>query len=74
MNHEVRNEYARRRLEALGIAESIAMRLRKLDAVPGVNWGHIGDMAAMCHDLRQIEDRVYGTGEYAPDNVARAAK
>ena len=59
-----------RRLEALGIAESIAMRLRQ---IIGGEWTdrrtscEYGDMA---RTLKNIEDRLYGTGEYAPENVA----
>lgn len=71
MNAEAQNEYNRRRLEALGIAESIVMRLQELARGPVVNWGHVGDFASARDALQEIEDRLYSKGEYAPENVAR---
>jgi hypothetical protein len=35
------------------------------------NWGHVGDMEYLCQQLREIEDRLYAKGEYAPENAAR---
>jgi hypothetical protein len=31
-----------------------------------INWGHVGDMAETYIALRQISDRLFGEGEYAP--------
>ena len=70
MNTDTRN----RLLEALGIAEGIAMRLRQ---IASGEWSdnrtscEYGDMA---RTLKDIEDRLYGTGEYAPENVAYLGK
>ena len=63
-----------RQLEALGIAESIAMRLR--DIING-EWSDRStscEYADMARTLGEIEDRLYRKGEYAPENVARAGK
>ena len=61
-----------RQLEALGIAESIAMRLRQIiDGEQGD--GRYGcEYADMARTLADIEDRLYNTGEYAPENIGRA--
>lgn len=69
MNTEAQIEYNRRRLEALGIAESIVMRLQELARGPAVNWGHVGNLASARDDLLEIEDRLFSKGEYAPENV-----
>lgn len=81
MNTDTRN----RLLEALGIAEGIAQRLRQ---IASGEWSdnrtscEYGDMA---RTLKDIEDRLYHageyarlhggplyrTGQYAPENVAR---
>ena len=55
-----------RRAEAIGICESIIMRLkdRPADAMFPEEWAHL------CRQLVEIEDRVYGHGEYAPANAA----
>lgn len=71
MTTEAQREYNRRRLESLGIAESIVMRLRELTNEPRVHWGHVGDLARTRDALQEIEDRLFSKGEYAPENVAR---
>ena len=63
----------KRRLEALGIAESISMRLR--EAILNENGTarfNACEYADMARTLTDIEDRVYHTGEYAPENIGRA--
>lgn len=65
MNIDTRN----RQLEALSIADGIAMRLRQI--VNGASTDNrtaceYGDMA---RTLKDIEDRLYRTGEYAPENI-----
>jgi hypothetical protein len=66
MDTDTRN----RRLEALGIAESIAMRLR--EAILNENGTarfNACEYADMARTLGDIEDRLYRKGEYAPENV-----
>ena len=72
MNASDRNRRleAARRSEALSSAESICKRLRDIEQ--GLSQGRFssceyGDMA---RTLKDIEDRLYGKGEYAPENVA----
>ena len=59
-----------RRLEALGIAESIAMRLRDIASGSLTDRRTSCEYGDMARTLKDIEDRLYGTGEYAPENVA----
>lgn len=61
-----------RRLEALGIAESICMRLQQAILNDnGTASFSAGEYADMARTLTEIEDRLYSKGEYAPANVAR---
>jgi len=60
-----------RQLEALGIAESIAMRLRQIIGGEWTDRRTADEYADMARTLSDIEDRLYRTGEYAPENVAR---
>jgi hypothetical protein len=71
MNTEASHTYRSRYLEALGLAESIAMAIKERSATGTENWGNVGDMAHLCEQLREIEDRLYAKGEYAPENAAR---
>jgi hypothetical protein len=71
MNTEASHAYRSRYLEALGLAESIAMAIKEQAATGTENWGNVGDMAHLCEQLREIEDRLYAKGEYAPENIAR---
>jgi len=59
-----------RRLEALGIAESIAMRLRDIGSGLSNDRRTADEYADMARTLSEIEDRLYRKGEYAPENVA----
>ena len=65
---------ARRRLEALGIAESIAMRLRDIGSGLSTDRRTEEEYADMARTLKDIEDRIYRTGEYAPQNAARGSR
>ena len=65
MDTDTRN----RLLEALGIAESIAMRLRSIMAEEAKSGRYAGEYADMARTLGDIEDRLYKKGEYAPENV-----
>jgi len=72
MNTEASHTYRSRYLEALGLAESIAMAIKERRSTTGrENWGHVDDMEYLCQQLREIEDRLYAKGEYAPENAAR---
>ena len=71
MNTEASHTYRSRYLEALGLAESIAMAIKGRAATGRENWGHVGDMEYLCQQLREIEDRLYAKGEYAPVEKAR---
>jgi hypothetical protein len=61
----------RRRLEAIRIAESIAMRLRDIGTGLSTDRRTAEEYADMARTLRDIEDRLYRKGEYASENVAR---
>lgn len=63
-----------RRLEALGIAESIAMRLRDIVSGSLTDRRTADEYADMARTLREIEDRLYRKGEYASDNVAKVSR
>jgi hypothetical protein len=67
MDTDARN----RRLEAIGIAESIAMRLREaILKENGTARFNACEYADMARTLGDIEDRLYSKGEYHPSNVA----
>lgn len=66
MNTDNRN----RQLEALGIAESIAMRLRSIIAGEWTDGRNACEYAHLARLLGDIEDQLYAKGEYAPENVA----
>lgn len=65
MNIDTRN----RQLEALGIAEGIAMRLRQIVNGEWADNRTACEYADMARTLGEIEDRLYSKGEYAPENV-----
>ena len=65
MNTDTKN----RQLEALGIAESIAMRLRDIISGEWTDRRTADEYADMARTLGEIEDRLYSKGEYAPANV-----
>ena len=58
-----------RLLEALGIAESIAMMLRDIGQGLVRDNRTSCEYADMARTLGEIEDRLYRKGEYAPENV-----
>lgn len=66
MNTDTRN----RLLEALGIAEGITRRLRQIATGQWSDNRTSCEYGDMARTLKEIEDRLYGTGEYAPENVA----
>ena len=70
MNTDTRN----RLLEALGIAEGITQRLRQIATGEWSDNRTSCEYADMARTLKDIEDRLYGTGEYAPENVADLRK
>ena len=67
MNTDTKN----RRLEALGIAESIAMRLRDICSGLSTDRRTADEYSDMARTLGEIEDRLYRKGEYAPENIGR---
>lgn len=66
MNASNRRLEAARRSEASSSAESICKRLREIEQGRFSSCEY-GDMA---RTLKDIEDRLCGKGEYAPENVA----
>lgn len=60
-----------RRLEALGIAESIAMRLRDIGSGLSTDCRTADEYADIARTLGDIEDRLYRKGEYAPENACK---
>ena len=77
MHHEATNEYRRQMLYALGLAESIAQKIRAdRDAAASkqATWGQVGDATYLQEQLQEIEDRLFGCGEYASDNVAKVSR
>lgn len=76
MHHEATNEYRRQMLYALGLAESIAQKIRAdRDAAASTQatWGQVGDATYLQEQLQEIEHRLFGCGEYASDNVAKVS-
>jgi hypothetical protein len=74
MNNEIKSEHARQSLLAIGLLESILGQLKaSRDAVATgkeqATWGDVGDLKSLLPTLQDIEDRVYGCGEYASENV-----
>jgi hypothetical protein len=63
-----------RQLEALGIAEGIAMRLRQIIDGDCRGSRFPEEYADMARTLGEIEDRLYRKGEYAPENVGRVSR
>lgn len=76
MNAEATSEYRRQLLYALGLAESIAMKIkadREAAATTPPTWASVGDATYLKEHLQDIEDRLFRCGEYAPENVARVS-
>ncbi len=77
MNAEATNEYRRQMLYALGLAESIAQKIkadRDESATKPVTWCHVGDATYLQEQLQEIENRLFSCGEYASDNLAKVAQ
>jgi hypothetical protein len=65
--HEARNE-------AIALLSSIQWKVENRKGsglTESASWGDAEQMAHLCRQLREIEDRLYRKGEYAPDNAAR---
>lgn len=76
MSRETTNEYARQCSYAVGMLEGMLQKIRQnyADATSGskaFNWGDVSEAQYLCAQLREIEDRLWHKGEYAPENVAR---
>jgi hypothetical protein len=52
---------------AVGLLESILMDIQKCHRVDAerCNWSHVDDMKRLNAELREIENRLHGKGEYA---------
>jgi len=50
---------------AVGMLESIIIKIQKDADREDVNWGHVGDIKHLSQQLKDLEDRVYKCGEYA---------
>jgi len=50
---------------AVGMLESIIIKIQKDADREDVNWGHVGDIKHLSQQLKDLEDRVYQCGEYA---------
>ena len=75
MNTEATNDYGRQCSYAVGMLESLTMKIRRdyEDVAAGrkqFTWGHVGEMKDICRTLSDIEDRIYSKGEYAPENAS----
>ena len=70
MDTDTRN----RRLEALGIAESIAMRLRSIIAGEWTDSRNACEYAHLARLLGETEDQLYRKGEYAAENAVRSTR
>jgi hypothetical protein len=56
---------------ALALIERIHEAIENYDDAPSpeeLTWGHVGDMAETERELRQIADRLFREGEYAPED------
>ena len=64
--------YERNLKTARELANRIADHLARLelgnDRPTGLHWGHVGDMGETVEGLRQVSDRMFDEGEYAPEN------
>ncbi len=64
--------YERNLRAARDLASRIADHLTRLelgnDRPAGLHWGHVGDMVETERELRQIADRLFGEGEFAPES------
>ena len=60
-------EFARLLAEAIAIATRTAGELADGESPKGLDWGHVGDMAATVQGLHEVADRMFAEGEYAPD-------
>jgi hypothetical protein len=79
MNTEATNDYGRQCSYAVGLLESMTIKIRGdyEDVASGrrqFTWGHAEQMKDICRQLSEIEDRLWSKGEYAPENVARVGK
>lgn len=60
-------------------ADTLAL-LRRIEAeltaplrnsTDGLHWGHVGDARARASALKEISDRLFQEGEYAPEGAAQ---
>ena len=66
-----RDAYMEHHTAALALLARIGEALENHDDAPPpeeLTWGHVGDMAETERELQQIADRLFGEGEFAPEN------
>ena len=74
MKSESATAYAAASKQAAGLLKSIESKIATAtcSGLPfSGSWEQAEQMADICRQLREIEDRLYGKGEYAPENAAR---
>ena len=66
-----RNAYRAHQVAALALLARIrdALEDGAAPAPEELNWGHVGDMAETERELQQLADRLFGEGEFAPENA-----
>lgn len=64
-------EYETKQAEIAKLLKQIEVGLQKHDrdasGKGGHHWGHVGDLNRIVAELKDIRDRLYGTGEYSKD-------
>lgn len=63
--NEAQKAYSEAKKEAQELLKSISRALIDTPAACNGNWGLVGDMNALISDLKDINDRMNGSGEYA---------
>ena len=62
-------EYEAKQAEIKKLLKQIEAGLEKHDRSAsgpgGHHWGHVGDLTSIADTLRDLKDRLHGTGEYA---------
>lgn len=62
-------KYEEKQAEIVKLLRQIAVGLqahdRRASGQGGHHWGHVGDLTDIAAELREVSDRLNGTGEYA---------
>lgn len=62
---EQQQELKQETRHAVGMLESIIIKIKQNAEIENPNWGHVGDINSLAEQLQDLEDRVYQCGEYA---------